>query len=320
MSPETQITQIRSASRELVQQLGLLNNQFSNIGSISQCHTLVELDTYGVMNLNQLSARLNLEKSSTSRLVAQLCENKICHIQPDESDRRNKLISLTKKGRDLVNEIHAEATIQVQQALDLISDEEKSAVVNGLSIYAKALKQAKLQKEYSIRILQKSDMPQLIHLTKTVWAEFGFDSAHPSASVFEEELHKTYEAYNTKKSEYFVLIHGKKIVGGAGYAPLAGEKNSICELKGMYLSSQLRGLGLGNLLLKKVLLAAVKDKYRQCYLETMAYMHGANKLYKKFGFKKLSKTIGNTGHHWTDHWYLKDLSNISPFILAANLI
>jgi DNA-binding MarR family transcriptional regulator len=68
-------------------------------------------------------------------------------MQPDENDRRNKIISLTKKGQALVNKIHREAKSQVQQALHLMTDEEKNIVAAGLTIYARALKQARIKKE-----------------------------------------------------------------------------------------------------------------------------------------------------------------------------
>ncbi len=141
------ISQIRSSSRGIVRQLGLLENCFASIGSTSQCHAMVELDTHGAMNAGQLSEALNLEKSTVSRLVAQLLEDGICCIKIDENDRRNKLISLTKKGLVLVGKIHIEATLQVKRALDLMSEEEKSIVVRGLSIYAKALKKSGVQDE-----------------------------------------------------------------------------------------------------------------------------------------------------------------------------
>lgn len=308
MSANNVVNQIRSASREMIRQFGFLNNRFSSIGSTSQCHALVELDAHGVMNLGQLSSVLNLDKSTASRLVMQLCKEDSCQIHFDENDRRNKLISLTKKGLQLVNAIHYEANLQVKLALNMINEEEQATVLKGLTAYAKALKRSRLHNEYKVRKLQKSDMPQLVNLIKSIWAEFGFDSTHPKATVFEEELHRTYETYTAKKSNYYVLVDGKKIIGGVGYAPLVGANKNICELKGMYLSSQLRGLGLGSMLLKKALIDAKNEGFKKCYLETMDFMHGANNLYHKFGFLKLEKPLGDTGHSWTNHWYIKNLN------------
>ena len=101
MHSEVQISHIRSASREIVRQVGLLRNRFLSIGSASQCHALVELDTHGEMNIGKLSLLLSLDQSTTSRLAAQMIRDGMCYMQPDENDQRNKLLSLTKKGTEL---------------------------------------------------------------------------------------------------------------------------------------------------------------------------------------------------------------------------
>ncbi|SRR5260221_1579331 len=136
------IKQIRSASREMVRQLGLLDNRFSSIGSVSQCHAMVELDTHGAMTIKQLSAALNLEKSTMSRLITQMIEKEVCFVQVDKDDQRNKLVSLTNKGTQLVAHIHHQATSQVEQALNMMTKEEQDIVVRGLSLYAQKLKQS----------------------------------------------------------------------------------------------------------------------------------------------------------------------------------
>ena len=307
MTSDTLISGIRAASREMVRQFGLLSNPFASIGSPSQCHALVELDAHGIMNIRELSIALNLEKSTTSRLMTQLILKGLCRIHLGENDRRNKLISLTEKGSLLANKIHAEAKLQVQQALGTMNEEEQNLVARGLSLYAKALKRSRLKNEYSIRNLLKRDVPSLKNLIKNVWKEFGFDSNHPNALIFEKELNRIYETYAGQKSAYFVLTQGKKIVGGGGFTPLYDTLDPICEIKGMYLSPHLRGLGLGTLLLKKILETSKKDGFKKCYLETMDFMQIANSLYTKLGFSLLDKPLGNTGHTWTNCWYLKEI-------------
>lgn len=306
LSKELLIASIRASAREVVRQAGLLRNQFQAIGSPSLCHALVELDSQGEMNIAKLSSILGLDHSTTSRLVDQMVREEMCLMQIGKSDRRNKLISLTKKGAKLVASIHEAAQAQVLEALNLMDQSEKNKVVEGLSIYAKALRRSSLQKGYEIRRLLAKDVPQLIQLTRSIWAEFGFDANHPDAPIFEAELEKTYEIYSAKKSAYFVLVHGNTIVGGAGFGPLAGEFD-ICELKGMYLAPTTRGVGLGKILLRHILDEMRQRGFKECYLETMNFMTQANLLYQKSGFNRLDRPKGNTGHPWTNCWYIKKL-------------
>jgi putative acetyltransferase len=306
ISKELLITSIRASSREIVRQAGLLRNQFQSIGSPSLCHALVELDAQGEMNIAKLAVILNLDHSTTCRLVDQMVEEGLCQIQIGKKDRRNKLVSLVKKGSELVARIHDEANSQVQEALDLLDQDEKHKVVEGLSIYAKALRYSSLQKTYTIRRLLAKDVPDLIQLTRSIWAEFGFDESHPNAPMFEAELERIYETYSAKKASYFVLEHDNKIIGGAGFAPLTGEAE-ICELKGMYLSPETRGLGFGKTLLSHVIEKMKQEGFKECYLETMDFMHQATTLYQKSGFSKLEHPKGKTGHSWTNCWYIKQL-------------
>jgi putative acetyltransferase len=56
-----------------------------------------------------------------------------------------------------------------------------------------------------------------------------------------------------------------------------------------------------------VLDAAFDAGYTRCYLETMATMQRARALYESFGFERLPKPQGATGHFGCDAWYAKDL-------------
>ena len=47
--------------------------------------------------------------------------------------------------------------------------------------------------------------------------------------------------------------------------------------------------------------------FEKCYLETLPYMEGARKLYKKVGFVSLKEPLGDTGHYSWSEWMLKTL-------------
>ena len=147
MEKNTRIACIRSAAREIVRIPELIRQKSSFINSISQLHVLIELDIHSVMNMGQLTTLLNLKKSTVSRLIGQLITRRICEMQRDKNDRRNKLISLTKKGKRIIAKINAEINAQMQSALDLIDETERDSIVRGISTYAQALKISRLKTE-----------------------------------------------------------------------------------------------------------------------------------------------------------------------------
>ena len=119
---------------------------------------------------------------------------------------------------------------------------------------------------YEIRPIKSADNPQVATLIRTVMPEFG--ARGPGFAITDPEVDHMFEAYDNKKSSYFVLFHDEKIIGGGGVAPLEGGAPDTCELKKMYFLAEARGLGYGKKMLKRCLQAARELGFRKCYLET----------------------------------------------------
>lgn len=118
-----------------------------------------------------------------------------------------------------------------------------------------------------------------------------------------------FETYAQPRSVYFVVEQDGQIVGGAGIAPLENGEADTCELQKMYFLAGVRGTGAGTAMMHKCLEAAANFGFVKCYLETMPYMHAAQKLYKNSGFTYLDAPLGNTGHSSCPVWMIKELSN-----------
>ena len=307
MKKDAIITHIQSASRKLMQQLGILDDHASPIKSISQSHALLELHTYKTMNMLQLARILNLEQYTTSRLVMQLVSNNLCTIQRDINDRRNKLISLTDKGSMLAQKIHKESHLQMQQALNLINKKEREIIAQGLSLYAQVLNQSRLREACRIRKSTKKDMPQLINLAKFIHMEYGLYTNHQTILFVQHELNEIKKIYTGEKSENFVIVHNAEIVGCCGYSPLSDDNKDICTLRALYLSPQIRGLGLGTRLVQKVLHHAKSHGFKLCYSEDYGCMQDPTTFYKRLEFKKSESPAIATKHNLKSSWYVKEL-------------
>ena len=105
-----------------------------------------------------------------------------------------------------------------------------------------------------------------------------------------------FETYQGDRRVYFVVEENGTILGGAGIAALENYDGNICELQKMYFLETARGRGLGELMIRHCLDAAVSFSFESCYIETMTYMTAAQNLYKKSGFQYLEGPLGDTGH------------------------
>jgi DNA-binding MarR family transcriptional regulator len=87
--------------------------------SVTQCHTLEMLVDHGPMRLNDLTERLFLDKSTTSRVVRTLVKKGYVRQHADPSDGRATALNATRAGRNLCARITDDL---VEQQKDLLAD------------------------------------------------------------------------------------------------------------------------------------------------------------------------------------------------------
>lgn len=295
---------IRNSSREIVRELGFLENPYQSLGlSIAQVHLMLECETLGALNQNDLAKNLKVNKSYISRLVKQLVNLELVNSDKVVHDQRSQLISLTQKGQKLLEQVNQMATQQVESALTYLSDQQKDTLIEGLNCYAKALKRARLLRDVTLRKIEPKDNLALDTLIKHILTAFGANK--PGFAYADRELTSMFESYQSDNKIYYIAEKEGKLLGGSGFGPLEGAPH-IAELKKMYLSTEARGLGLGDELLKILINEAKKCGYQQLYLETLSTMTAAIALYQKYGFKILEAPLGESGHFGCNVWMVKN--------------
>ena len=302
----TTLRTFRSDSRIMVRELGFLQDAWAPAGiAHAQCHLLLELSESGQLRPSELSDRLRSDPAVISRGLKALAKKGLVDATPDPTDKRQRIFTLTPSGQVVVRGIHEDADSQVRQALDVLNPTERDQVFAGMRAYAKALRRSRLQADVVIRPIRPSDDPAITALIRKVMPEFGANG--PGFALHDPEVQAMYEAYQAPRSSYFVVERDGVVLGGGGYAPLEGGEAGVCELRKMYFQPELRGVGVGAKLLQTILDAATAEGFRVCYLETLEHMSRARRLYESFGFEKLDRPMGETGHHGCNSWYAKSL-------------
>jgi putative acetyltransferase len=303
-----QILPLRYASRELVRELGFLQEKDAATRlSHSHCHALIEIEARSSLAQAELPALLRLDKSTTSRIVAELEARRWVQARSSTEDRRARVLSLTAKGKSKVAVVHREANARVERALDALADDERAVVVRGMQLYARALERSRRRAPLSVRPIRRGDRVAVAQLIRTVMPEFG--AKGPGYAINDEEVDDMFGAYAHQgpHAAYWVVEKDGAVVGGGGFAPLAGGDGHTCELRKMYFLPEVRGLGLGQELLDRCIAAAQRAGFRRMYLETLANMTQARALYERNRFSRLKRPLGNTGHFGCNAFYARDL-------------
>lgn len=159
--------------------------------------------------------------------------------------------------------------------------------------------------EIKIRTIEQNDNEPLAKLVRNTLKEFSAN--HPGTVYYDESTDHLFEVFQAPRSIYFIAELNKEIVGGGGIYPTQDLPFDTCELVKMYLYPQVRGIGLGRLLIQKCIEYAKEVGYKNIYLETMPELQQALKAYEKLEFKYIDHPMGNSGHFGCDLWMLKQL-------------
>jgi putative acetyltransferase len=300
------VRQIRQHTRQLVRELDVVKGVYLHTGyTVMQCHVLFELSAHEGLNLMSLAEHLLIDKSNTSRTVKKLVELGLVRTEKVSSDKRQKLFSLTSKGEKVLCSTVNVANMQVESALDNLSEKQQLLAIQGMELYTNALRRSRLQTSHAIRPIQKRDNAQVARLIREVMVEF--QAVGEGYSIVDSEVDDMYGSYRNKRSWYCVITLDNEVVGCGGIAPLTGGDKFTCELRKMFFLPETRGIGLGRRLLLLLMDEARNRGYKACYLETLERMSRANALYLQSGFEPLEEPFGRTGHCACDRWYLLKL-------------
>ena len=159
--------------------------------------------------------------------------------------------------------------------------------------------------DFKLRPIQPADDAAVAGIIRTVMPAFGAGGS--GFAINDPEVDWMSRAYGAPRHAYFVVTRGARVLGGAGVAPLAGGDPDTCELRKMYFLPEARGLGAGAAMMQRCLDAARDAGFKRCYIETLAGMDAAMRLYERSGFRRIDAPMGATGHGGCDRYYLRDL-------------
>lgn len=106
--------------------------------SVSQCYALEEVVRQGGMTLNDLAARLYLDKSTASRVVDSLERKGYVARVPHPSDRRAVLLEATATGRNLYRRIEGDILNEEKALLADFDPEIRKAMTHLIARLARA--------------------------------------------------------------------------------------------------------------------------------------------------------------------------------------
>lgn len=144
---DTQVAEIRAASRLLVRQLGFMSRNVAGTDlSPSAVHAIVEIDAArgnDRLTAKELGKLLLLEKSTVSRLIQSLVVKSLVAEEAVINDARAKHLRLTRKGQRMRQAIDQYAHKRVSESIAPMNASSRDAIIQGLRLFSEALEQSR---------------------------------------------------------------------------------------------------------------------------------------------------------------------------------
>lgn len=90
--------------------------------SFSQVAALHIIDREGSVNINDISTRLNLSMSATSRMIDELVKKELIERKEDQENRRAKTLALIPPGKKLMDTLSIERVKFINESAQSLAD------------------------------------------------------------------------------------------------------------------------------------------------------------------------------------------------------
>lgn len=306
------ILPIRDASRRIVRELGFMKPTLAGTElPASAVHALIEIGNQGGLTATELCDRLDLEKSSVSRMLRKLIDGGELAEESSDTDGRAKRLTLTARGRRTLGAINSFAHEQVGGALACLPAADHAVVVEGLRLYADALHARraamggglKAAASPAVRI-EHGYRPGLLGRTVEMHARF-YARAHGFGAIFESKVATGLSDFLLRLDRpcnaVWTALDGDRIVGTiaidgedlSGDAPTPGPTPPIAHLRWFIVEDGRRGGGLGRRLLEEAMAFADSAGFAETRLWTFRGLDAARRLYEAAGFVLASEWSGS---------------------------
>jgi DNA-binding MarR family transcriptional regulator/GNAT superfamily N-acetyltransferase len=290
----SQIDEVRRFNRTVTASAGALDDRFMGRGRpLGAARLLWEIGPDGC-EVRALRERLGLDSGYVSRLLRALEAGGLVTVAPGEADRRTRVARLTPTGRS------------ERETLDARSDEHAAAMLAPLGPEQREQLVAAMR---TVERLLTAGLVEIRHV----------DATHPDA---QRCLHAYYAELNRRSERGFdpsvgatahphelrpphgdfvvVYLHGEPVgCGGVKFHP--GEPT---EIKRMWVSDDVRGMGIGRRLLTELEALAIASGATLAHIETNATLTEAMAMYRRSGYVEVPAF---NDEPFADHWFEKRL-------------
>lgn len=243
--------------------------------------------------ITEIAIEIGHSQPSVTKIIKEMTKAGLVKDNLKSNDKRRNLTGLTKKGKDIAEEMMKEQCVDIEVAIDSIISEATHNLWEAIAEWEFLLEQKSLLKRVEEqKKLRESKNVQIVNYEQKYQYAFKLLNEEWISSYFEME-EEDYKALNNPE-EYILSKGGKILVALYNNEPLGvcalikmNDKNYDFELAKMAVSPKAQGKNIGYLLGLAIVDSAKELGASKIYLESNTILKPAINLYYKLGFQKI---------------------------------
>jgi DNA-binding MarR family transcriptional regulator/GNAT superfamily N-acetyltransferase len=284
-----QTARVRSFNRTATERIGALSDHFlGRRRPLGEARLLWEIGRDGA-DVRALRARLGLDSGYVSRLLRALEEDGLVKVAAGTGDARVRRVELTSRGRKEWEELESRSEAFAVSVLQPLGERQQTELVEAMETVERLLTASMIDIAVeNPRSAAARWCLEQYFLELHERFEAGFDPAR-SISADADEL--------TPPAGLLLVARLRGELVGCGALKL--HRRAPAELKRMWVSPSVRGLGLGRRLLCELEDRAREAGAKVARLETNRTLREAISLYRASGYREVEAFNDEPyAHHW----------------------
>lgn len=251
------------------------------------------LSTRSPLTITEITSELSYTQPAVTQIANVLIKKGLVKVVKDKSDTRKKLLALSPKGLDLLDELKP-VWQGFEDAVKELFTEIGYDLIYIISKTENALDKRDMFERVSEKIKEKQ-------LSKVELVKYSPEYKDKFRELNYEWLEKYFSVESEDKKllgdpEGEIIKKGGEVVFArlndeiVGTAALIKFSDGVYELAKMAVTEKVQGRQIGKKLAEEIIRLAKAKKAHNLFLETNVKLNAALKLYKKFGFELVENT------------------------------
>lgn len=283
----TRVAAVRRFNRFYTRQMGILQEGLLRSPfSLTEVRVLYELAHRDAPTAKALAVDLHLDPGYLSRILRRFKQQRLVKPSTSESDGRERLLTLTARGRQTFAELDAKANDEVREILSTLSPDDQARVVNAVEAIESVLGEPRKDGvPLLLRPHQPGDLGWIVHRHGVVYAhEHGWNERFEGlvARISAEFL----EHYDARRERCWIAERAGERVGSV---LLVQKSARDAQLRLLFVEPAARGLGLGTRLVQECTRFARQAGYQRITLWTQSVLVAARRIYEREGYRLIAE-------------------------------